>query len=62
MSTCDGPRARLGAALSVFLLVCVLAVSSAGAAVFSPKTFTLDNGLKVVVIENRRAPMVMQMV
>lgn len=62
MSTCDGPRARLGAALSVFFLVCVLAVTSAGAAVFSPKTFTLDNGLKVVVIENHRAPMVMQMV
>lgn len=34
---------------------------SASAAVFSPKTFTLDNGLQVVVIENRRAPIVMQM-
>lgn len=35
--------------------------SSATAAVFSPKTFTLDNGLQVVVIENHRAPIVLQM-
>lgn len=41
---------------------CFLMISvSASAAVFSPKTFTLDNGLQVVVIENRRAPIVMQM-
>ncbi|MEE2998077.1 MAG: pitrilysin family protein, partial [Pseudomonadota bacterium] len=31
------------------------------AAVFSPKSFVLDNGLRVVVIENHRAPIVMQM-
>lgn len=31
------------------------------AAVFSPKSFKLDNGLQVVVIENNRAPIVMQM-
>jgi zinc protease len=35
--------------------------STASAVVFSPKTFTLDNGLQVVVIENHRAPIVMQM-
>ena len=35
--------------------------AAASAAVFSPKTFTLDNGLQVVVIENHRAPIVMQM-
>ena len=32
------------------------------AAVFSPETFTLDNGLQVVVVENARAPIVVQMV
>ncbi|MDX1484649.1 MAG: pitrilysin family protein [Alphaproteobacteria bacterium] len=32
----------------------------AGAAVFNPKTFTLENGLKVVVIENHRMPVVRQ--
>jgi zinc protease len=31
------------------------------AAVFSPQSFSLDNGLKVVVIENHRAPIAMQM-
>lgn len=34
----------------------------AEAGVFFPETFTLDNGLKVVVIENRRAPVVVQYV
>ncbi len=31
-----------------------------GAGVFHPQTFTLDNGLQVVVISNHRAPVVMQ--
>lgn len=35
---------------------------AATAAVFSPTDFELDNGLKVVVIENHRAPIVMQMI
>ena len=39
----------------------VIFSSTASATVFSPKTFTLDNGLQVVVIENHRAPIVMQM-
>jgi len=54
--------------LRMFSAACVFAVSgvlmfgvSVSAAVFSPKTFTLDNGLQVVVIENSRAPIVMQM-
>ena len=54
--------------LRVFSAACILAVfgalmpgGSVHAAVFSPKTFTLDNGLQVVVIENHRAPIVMQM-
>lgn len=56
------------ASLRLFCAACVMAMSavmlpaaSVSAAVFSPKTFTLDNGLQVVVIENRRAPIVMQM-
>src|SRR5689334_16632107 len=32
------------------------------AKVFSPETFTLENGLQVVVITSRRAPVVTQMV
>ena len=39
----------------------ILFGAAATAAVFSPKTFTLENGLQVVVIENHRAPIVMQM-
>jgi zinc protease len=34
----------------------------AHAAVFSPETFTLDNGLQVVVIPNHRAPVVTHMI
>ncbi|MBT5457383.1 MAG: insulinase family protein, partial [Rhodospirillaceae bacterium] len=34
----------------------------AGAAVFNPETFTLSNGMQVVVITNRRAPIVAHMV
>ena len=49
------------AALFLVTIVVILPAVSATAAVFSPKTFTLDNGLQVVVIENHRAPIVMQM-
>ncbi len=44
---------------------CVAAALSGGPAnaqVFSPVTFELANGLQVVVVENRRAPVVVQMV
>ncbi|MBT4890355.1 MAG: insulinase family protein, partial [Rhodospirillales bacterium] len=53
------------------LLICIwLAVYSfvgtstftARAAVFSPETFTLDNGMQVVVIPNTRVPVVSHMV
>src|SRR3546814_4385009 len=37
-------------------------VLPAAAEVFNPKTFTLDNGLQVVVVENHRAPVAIQMV
>jgi len=35
---------------------------AAGAGIFNPETFTLDNGLEVVVIPNHRAPVVSHMV
>ncbi|MFQ5954179.1 MAG: M16 family metallopeptidase, partial [Kiloniellales bacterium] len=34
----------------------------AQAGVFNPQTFTLDNGMRVVVIPNHRAPVVSHMV
>ncbi len=43
-------------------LVSVGMSTGARAAVFEPKTFTLDNGLEVVVIENDRVPVVSHMV
>jgi len=53
------------AARIISLLLAIAATSvaaSASAGVFNPKTFTLSNGLQVVVVENRRAPIVIQMV
>ncbi len=48
-------------AASILILLAVLPVESR-AKVFEPETFTLDNGLQVVVITNRRAPIVTHMV
>src|SRR3546814_1617916 len=39
-----------------------LAAVQSGAAVFNPKTFTLGNGLQVVLVENHRVPAAVQMV
>ncbi|WP_020590979.1 M16 family metallopeptidase [Kiloniella laminariae] len=39
----------------------LVAVSPVQAEIFKPETFTLDNGLQVVVISNHRAPIVTQM-
>ena len=52
---------------ATFLLLAALgfaAVASqeAEAGVFDPESFTLDNGLKVVVVTNRRAPIVTHMI
>ena len=48
---------------AVLMLGAALAVSAgARAEVFNPETFTLDNGMDVVVIPNRRAPIVQHMV
>ena len=44
------------------LLVPLGAAVPAGAKVFDPTTFTLDNGLQVVVIENHRAPIATHMI
>ena len=51
--------------LAVFLVASFLALAAAPpdarAKVFEPETFTLDNGLEVVVVTNRRAPIVTHM-
>ena len=44
------------------LAACLAAAPPAAAGVFNPVGFKLDNGLEVVVLENSRAPIVMQMV
>jgi len=51
-----------GQVLARALPAALAAASGAHAQVFSPATFELANGLQVVVIENRRAPIVAQMV
>ena len=50
-----------GFGISVFLAVYLFAVSGSNAGIFNPESFTLKNGLKVVVIENHRMPVVRQM-
>ncbi len=47
--------------VAAFLVLTGTAVP-AGAAVFNPDSFTLDNGMKVVVVSNHRAPVVTHMV
>lgn len=57
-----GLRRELAALLAAMALtLATAAATGARAAVFNPETFTLDNGLQVVVIENHRAPIVIQM-
>ena len=46
------------ACLVVALALAAAAGRPAEAAVFNPETFTLDNGMQVVVVTNRRAPVV----
>ena len=56
-------RFRFALALPLaVLLALVLAPPPAAARVFDPETFTLANGMQVVVITNRRAPIVSHMV
>ena len=52
-------RPKLPAAcLGVALALTTVAGKPARSAVFNPETFTLDNGMQVVVVTNRRAPVV----
>jgi zinc protease len=48
--------------LALVLLFGLAIAAPARAAVFDPVTFTLDNGMQVVVLENHRAPIVTHMV
>jgi zinc protease len=59
------PHSVLSGALALALLLStILAVAArpAQAKVFSPETFTLKNGMQVVVVSNHRAPVVTHMV
>lgn len=49
------------AALSVVAAWPRMAAAEAGKGVFQPETFTLANGMQVVVVTNRRAPVVLHM-
>ncbi len=52
-------RPKLPAAcLGVALALTTVAGKPARSALFNPETFTLDNGMQVVVVTNRRAPVV----
>ena len=44
------------------LMFFLLAPETSFSQIFSPTTFTLENGLRIVVIENHRAPVVTHMV
>lgn len=50
------------AALAALLLSVFVGQTSALAGVFNPETFTLPNGMQVVLVKNQRAPIVTQMV
>jgi len=56
-----GPGLR-SALAAVALVAAGLAGPAAQAAVFNPETFTLDNGMRVVVVPNNRMPVVVHMV
>lgn len=52
----------IGGGFAAILLFAGVAAQPADAQIFNPTTFTLDNGLQVVVIENHRAPAVTHMI
>ena len=61
------PLQRFSLAVPLLAVLCALAAMclsarSAGAKVFDPETFTLANGMQVVVVENHRVPVVTHMV
>ena len=47
---------RVGFALAAVFIFAEINLRGATAAVFSPESFTLKNGMQVVVVPNRRAP------
>ena len=53
---------RVAVCLVLLLGLWPLAPRPADAKIFDPETFTLDNGLQVVVVSNHRAPIVQHMV
>ena len=55
-------RLRLSLILAIGLFAGLVLQRPAAAQVFNPETFTLANGLQVVVISNHRSPIVTQMV
>ena len=55
------PAYGIALALAGFLAA-LAAAPAAGAGIFDPTTFTLSNGMQVVVIENHRVPIVNHMV
>jgi zinc protease len=55
------PQLHIFVILIVSFLGFAVPPQGAQARVFDPETFTLDNGLEVVVLTNRRAPIVMHM-
>ncbi len=52
----------VGGSLAAVFLFAGIAAQPADAQIFNPTTFTLENGLQIVVIENHRAPVVTHMV
>ena len=57
------PTSRPARGLAALLVLALsLAVAPARAELFNPESFTLDNGLQVVVVSNHRAPIVTHMV
>ncbi len=53
---------RMVPLLSVFAVLSGAALRPVNAAVFDPETFTLGNGMQVVVVQNHRVPVVTHMV
>jgi len=58
MPVSDRPTLRPSAAAFVLALLLALLPPPAAAGLFDPTTFTLENGLEVVVVEDHRAPVV----
>jgi len=60
--TLPSPARRFAAAIVATLTIALAPAAPVAAAVFNPETFTLGNGMQVVVVSNHRAPVVTHMV